>query len=61
MSQIDSGLGQLSSKSPELVGGINKLYTGVESYTVDWILANVVALSDWALANIWLERDTILW
>ena len=33
MSQLDSGLGQLSSKSPELVGGINQLYTGVESYT----------------------------
>ena len=23
-------------------------------------MANVVAFSDWALANIWLERDTIL-
>ena len=33
MSQLDSGLGQLSSKSPELVRGINQLYTGVESYT----------------------------
>ena len=33
MSQLDSGLGQLSSKSPELLRGINQLYTGVESYT----------------------------
>lgn len=33
MSKLDSGLGQLASKSPELVRGINQLYTGVESYT----------------------------
>ncbi len=29
VSKLDSGLGQLVSKSPELVGGINQLYTGL--------------------------------
>ena len=56
MSQLDSGLGQLSSKSPELVGGVNQLYTGVEP-TLAVFLSSMLVLINFHLVLVLIQTE----